>query len=97
MSITRMSVRGSFGLLAVGAFGACLLGGCASQDYSYQAAQEIRDDATPELDTLWQRRVDMDNQVALTMDENGRMMNSDWGRFWLMERPSRLSPDQFRR
>ncbi|MCG3123033.1 MAG: hypothetical protein GIKADHBN_01441 [Phycisphaerales bacterium] len=96
MSNNRMPVRA---LLVVGfsAVAVAALGGCKSQDYSYEAAEEIRGNATPELDTLYQRRVDMDNAVALTMDENGRMFNQDMGRFWLLDRPSRLSPDQFRR
>ena len=97
MSTIRTSLRGSFALLALVAAGSFGLGGCASHDYSYEAAEEIRDNPSPELDTLWQRRVDMDNTVALTGDENLRMLNEDWGRLWLMERPSRLSYDQFRR
>ncbi|MCC6428054.1 MAG: hypothetical protein IT435_14690 [Phycisphaerales bacterium] len=96
MSINRSTVRGTFGLASMAAL-SLLVGGCGHQDYSYEAAAEIRDNATPELDTLHQRRVDMDNTIAVTMDENGRMFNEDMGRFWLLDRPSRLSPTQFRR
>lgn len=98
MSNNRLTVRGCAAVIA-GLLGASLaLGGCASsQDYSHQAAAEIRANATPELDTLYQRPVDIDNAIALTFDENGRMFNQDLGRFWLLDRPSRLSPDQYRR
>ncbi len=94
MSISRTTVRGFLGFAGLAMLAA---GGCASSDYSYDAAAEIRADATPELDTLYQRRVDMDNTIAVTMDENGRMFNEDMGRFWLLDHPSRLSPDQIRR
>ncbi|MBL8964566.1 MAG: hypothetical protein KF787_11135 [Phycisphaeraceae bacterium] len=97
MSNNRFAVRGVFAVI-VGLLGTSLcVGGCASQDYSHQAAAEIRANATPELDTLYQRPVDIDNAIALTFDENGRMINQDLGRFWLLDRPSRLSPDQMRR
>ena len=66
--------------------------GCASEDYSYEAAREIRGNATPNLDTLTQRRVDIDNAVAVTFDTNGRLFNEDLGRFMLFDRPSHLTP-----
>lgn len=101
MSISRNAFRGVFksSSLALGCLGlaALSLGACATQDYSYRAAQEIRENPTPDLDTLDQRRVDIDNMIAVTEDENGRMLNADWNRFWLLERPSRLAPDQLRR
>ncbi|HLO41957.1 MAG TPA: hypothetical protein VK176_13105 [Phycisphaerales bacterium] len=95
MSINRKSVSGVFGLVCLSL--AAIAGGCSSQDYSHEAAAEIRDNPTPDLDTMYQRRVDMDNTIAVTNDENGRMLNEDLGRFWLLDRPSRLSPHQFRR
>jgi ABC-type oligopeptide transport system substrate-binding subunit len=93
-----MTRRIRFGLVCLASSASLTLVGCASnEDYSTLAAAEIRDNATPELDTLYQRRVDMDNAIAVTNDENGRMFNQDMGRFWLLDRPSRLSPDAFRR
>ena len=73
----------------------CLLGtGCSSSsDYSEKLASEVRSDPTPSLDTLSQRRTDMDNAIAVTEDENWRMFNQDLGRFWLLDRPSLLTPE----
>jgi hypothetical protein len=68
------------------------LGGCAGKN-SESKAEELRGNLTPELDTLSQRKTDMDNETALTFDENGRMLNEDWRRFWLLDRPSRLTPN----
>ncbi|MGE3106976.1 MAG: hypothetical protein AB7G11_13650 [Phycisphaerales bacterium] len=73
------------GMLATGAF----LVGCAADTRDAQ----IRADVTPELETLWERQVDMDNHGALMADENGRMFVEDLGRFWLMNRSSRLTPE----
>ncbi len=66
-----------------------LAGGCADST----RADDIRADLTPELDTLYERQADMDNQGALTFDENGRMFVEDLGRAFYTNRPSRLSPE----
>lgn len=62
--------------------GAC---GTASRD------AQIRADVTPELETLYERQVDMDNNWALMMDENGRMFKEDIGRALYLDRPSHLT------
>lgn len=62
------------------------LGGCS--DYSHQIASDIRDNPTPELQTLWERPVDVDNHVALTRNTNFRAMWQDLGRAMLLDRPS---------
>jgi hypothetical protein len=67
------------------------LGGCYTT-VSEEEAAAIRMDATPELDTLNEREVDMDNMTALTFDENGRMFNADLRRAFMLDRPSRLTP-----
>lgn len=79
-------------VVAVSLLTTAVLGACASDDYSYTAAKEIQGNATPNLDTLSQRRVDIDNTIAVTFDTNGRLFNEDMGRFWLLDRPSRLTP-----
>jgi hypothetical protein len=72
-------------LLAAG-FAATLATGCTtSRD------QAIRNSVTPELETLYQRKVDQDNAGALTFSENGRMFWEDMGRAFYTDRPSRLT------
>ena len=71
---------------------AIVVGGCSSPN-SESKAQELRANATPELDTLSQRRTDMNNDTAVTFDENGRMFNEDLQRLMLFDRPSRLTPN----
>lgn len=65
--------------------------GCESE--SANRDKLIRNNLTPELDTLHERPSDIDNAIAITMDENGRMFNEDLGRMWLLNRPSRLTPE----
>ncbi len=79
-------------LVAAAALAGALLTACSSQDYSYSAAEDIRGNVTPDLQTLSQRHVDVDNSLAVTLDTNGRLINEDLGRFWLLDRPSRLTP-----
>lgn len=55
--------------------------------------EDIRADLTPELETLHERQADMDNSWTLMLDENGRMFIQDLGRFWYVNRPSRLTPE----
>ncbi len=60
---------------------ATLLGGCGS----------TREDLTPELMTLSQRRVDVSNTIDLTWDTNARAMWHDLSLLALTDRPSRLT------
>lgn len=64
------------------------LGGCETSRY-----QQVKDDATPNLDTLHQRPEDVDNALVTTFDENGRMFWEDLGRAFYTNRPSRLTPE----
>jgi hypothetical protein len=75
--------------LAIGL--AAMLAGCAGSDTSAVRYASIRDNPTPELDTLYQRPVEIDNRLTLTTDENLRMFVEDLGRMWLLDRPSRLT------
>jgi hypothetical protein len=70
---------------------AALLAGCAGGDTAAARYASVRDNPTPELDTLYQRPVEIDNRIALTFDENWRMFTQDLGRFWYTDRPSRLT------
>lgn len=64
------------------------LTGCGSGDERLDA---VRDDPSPNLDTLHQRPADIDNAVTLTFDENWRMFTQDLGRAFYWDRPSRLT------
>ncbi|MDX2147356.1 MAG: hypothetical protein SFZ23_07515 [Planctomycetota bacterium] len=79
------------GGLALVGLSAGLLGGCTYNTPSEEYARDIRMDPSPEVDTLYQREVDIDNALTLTFDENLRALNQDLGRFFLLDRPSRLT------
>ena len=49
---------------------------------------------SPAEDTLSQRRVDIDNRLAVTTDTNLRQLNEDVGKVLLLERPSRLTANR---
>ena len=85
-----MTTRLATSTLCLGLGLAAVLGGCAGDTASARYAA-VRDNPTPELDTLYQRPVEIDNRLTLTTDENLRMFVEDWGRFWLLNRPSRLT------
>jgi hypothetical protein len=68
-----------------------LLAGCGTNPISRDAM--IRYNLTPELDTLYQRPVDQANAYSLMNNENWRMFWEDMGRFWYVDRPSRLAPE----
>lgn len=74
-------------VVATLAFGLAGVAGCSSSSQYDQ----VKADPTPNLDTLYQRPQDVDNAMTVTFDENGRMFNEDLGRFWLTDRPSRLT------
>lgn len=65
------------------------LTGCWS-DPQYQAVQS---DPTPNIQTLYQRPVDVNNALVVTSNENFRMMWQDLGRVTYLNRPSNLTPE----
>lgn len=81
-------------LVLSAAAAAALLAGCGGNNTAASRDAMVRSNPTPELDTLYQRPVDMDNRVTLVVDENWRMFNEDLGRFWLLDRPSRLARER---
>ena len=87
-----MQRRASLVLGALLLTGAAMLSGCSlflgSGDDRLDA---VRSDPSPNIDTLYQRPVDIDNAMVVTFDENGRMFWQDLGRVWLTDRPSRPS------
>jgi hypothetical protein len=85
-----MNMRTSvFGTILFGAVVA--LGGCATapDDVSYNA---IKRNLTPELQGLTESGIDIDRNMAVTSNQNLRMMWGEIGRMWLFDKPSRLSP-----
>jgi hypothetical protein len=79
-------------LTAAGALTLVCLSGCYIGDPA-DRTNSIRTDPSPNLETLYQRNEDRANAVSLTTDTNWRMFNEDMGRFWLLDRPSRLTPE----
>ena len=77
-------LAGAAGLLA------CALGGCTTHSANMS---DIRMNPSPGLVTMHERRVDVWNNYTVQTDENLRMLLSDFNRFWLLDKPSRLSPD----
>lgn len=70
---------------------ALVLAGCSSSNTAAARDSKVRGNLTPELMTLSQRSIDVDNRVVLSTDENLRMANEDFIRMWFFDRPSRLS------
>ncbi len=66
----------------------------AEQQRTENVSQDaIFDNLTPELMTTDQRGRDVKGQIALTNDSNWRQMWEDLGRVFILDRPSRLSPN----
>jgi hypothetical protein len=70
--------------------------GCGGSSNRYTVGddgrhKDIRHDLTPELMTQHQRNVDVNDEIALTWDNNSRMMWADMHRFFLNDRPSLLT------
>lgn len=70
-------------------FGSLVAGGCVVNPLSRDAM--IRNNLTPELQTLYQRPVDVENAKAIAFNENGRMFWQDLSRTFYTDRPSRLT------
>lgn len=88
MRAKRPALVGSM-ILATGLMTGCYTGGGSPLGRDAQ----LRSNATPELMTLYQRQVDVDNSLAVMSNENWRMFVQDMGRAWYTDRPSRLTPE----
>lgn len=90
---TRMSSTRSINLLLTSALltAATLLCGCEynSDDVT---ARAIRLNMTPELVGLATSQDDNTNNDFIVRNLNARMVVDDWNRFWLIDKPSSLSP-----
>jgi hypothetical protein len=87
--VTRRSISRPVSIAgAIAAFAAltgCGGGGLLGRDTL------IRNNPTPELETLDLRDVDQDNRWAIMANENLRMLQEDWDRLWYTDRASRLT------
>lgn len=54
-------------------------------------AEEVRSDMSPELDTVAENWEEAKNRMARTTDTTTRQAWEDLGRFWLLDRPSRMT------
>ena len=79
-------------LCAIALVGHLALTGCQSSpdDVSYGA---IKRDLTPELITMHETHVDADRNMRTAGNQNLRMMFEDLGRFFLLDNPSTLRPN----
>ncbi|GIK18735.1 MAG: hypothetical protein DYG93_09715 [Leptolyngbya sp. PLA2] len=87
-----MRLRRLFAVSAAGLCAATLMA-CSSgpSTPSSRYAAKIRANPMPELVTLYQRQVDVDNTLAVMANENERMFMQDLGRVFYTDRPSRLT------
>ncbi len=67
------------------------VGGCQTSASRQQLA-EIRSNPAPELSSLSASEDEVDNQLTVTFDTNVRLLSRDLGSFFLLDRPSHLSP-----
>lgn len=83
----KTSVRGLLGTLSLATL---TLAGCRGGDnVSYSA---ISSNLTPELQTLHERPIDVDRNLAVNNNQNLRLFWDDLGRFFYTDTPSRLGP-----
>ncbi len=74
-------------------FSALGFGCAAGVSYGGREHAAVRANPTPELYTLYQRSIDVDNALTIMQNSNVRMYNQDFGRVFYTDRPSRLTPE----
>ncbi len=67
------------------------LTGCKADPYATDY-NSIKSNLTPELTGLSERQVDREINWAQNANQDLRAATDDWGRLWLTDQPSRLSP-----
>jgi len=67
------------------------VGGCSAGNSQASIYNDMKRDLTPELRTLVERPVDIDNTLTRTNDVYGRLFWEDLGKLGLQDRPSRLN------
>jgi hypothetical protein len=91
LGMSKRTIAAACGLVSAAALVGCSGNGPAARDAA------VRANPTPELQTLQQRPIEVDNAMVLTSDENLRMAWQDLGRMWLTDRPSRLARERIPR
>ena len=77
----------------LGALGGAVLVGCSRPSSPYDVSFDaIRADLTPELLAVSDRPVDEQRNLAVTNNQNLRLMFDDLGRAFYTDHPTRLSP-----
>ena len=71
---------------------AVALVGCSQQNPDWVSYESISDNLTPELQTLTERPIDVDVNMAVAGNQTWRMIWEDMGRAWYSDHPSRLTP-----
>ena len=87
-----MKIRTSALLALTCLAGLAFIGGCSSATPAEEQLSEIRSVPSPNLDSPTRTRDEIDNKLTVTNDTNLRSLNRDLGVFFLLDRPSRLSP-----
>lgn len=68
------------------------LAGCRTTAKTGESLSDIQWNPTPGLSDPALRFDDSANRMATSINDNMRKSTDDWGRFWLVDRGSRLSP-----
>ena len=70
---------------------ALMLAACSGNSAGEKHARSLHGNLTPELLTLTERPIDVQNRMWLTHNTNSRMFWEDMGRVFYTNRPSRLT------
>lgn len=64
--------------------------GCTSD--RYHSWNYIKGNLTPEMAGISETKLDQERDLAVVTDTNWRAFSDDWGRAWLLDQPTALSP-----
>jgi hypothetical protein len=66
--------------------------GCESQQEKTVTVEDVRNNLSPNFNTVIYSEEQVKNNWAVTLDVNERELRDDWNRMWFLERPQRLTP-----
>lgn len=69
-----------------------VLAGCRTTAKTGESLSDIQWNPTPGISDPALRFDDSASRMATSINDNMRKATDDWGRFWLVDRGSRLSP-----
>ncbi|MDG2422626.1 MAG: hypothetical protein P8M22_01470 [Phycisphaerales bacterium] len=64
--------------------------GCTSD--KYHTWGYIKNNLTPEMAGISETKLDQERDLAVSNDTDWRAFSDDWGRVWLTDQPTKLSP-----